>query len=211
IKNNRLIIANTINDIDKYFKHPSCVCFIQDSSLRFFEAYNLIKKWETNENNTLLLIDPYYNPISVLLPFNLYDKKINIFYCPLSFDLNQSNILDIINKNENKQCVYLLSNNLRKAFTNDTKLNLAQNKNRSDEMSDEQRISNFDTYNELLKTDEDCVNPNDTYHYDGKSDIPNETNLSQDSNLNKNKSLNIQNNIIYIYPFKTEHIFFNDF
>ncbi|KMZ86954.1 hypothetical protein PVBG_02795 [Plasmodium vivax Brazil I] len=111
IKNNRLITGNDINDIAKWFRYP-CVCFVQDSSLRFFESSTLLEKWAMEENNSLLLIDPYYDPVSVLAPFHIYLKKINVFFCPISWDLNESDIWEIINTNVNKKCVYLLPHRL---------------------------------------------------------------------------------------------------
>ncbi|KOB86372.1 hypothetical protein PFDG_02094 [Plasmodium falciparum Dd2] len=98
IKNNRLIIGNNINDITKQFRYP-CVCFIHDSSLRFFESSLLLEKWANEQNNTLILVDPFYDPIKVLYPFKIYEKKINVHYCPLSWDLNEFHIKDIIMSN----------------------------------------------------------------------------------------------------------------
>ncbi|CAD2109335.1 hypothetical protein YYG_02503 [Plasmodium vinckei petteri] len=115
IKNNRLIVENSINDASKNFRYP-CVCFIQDSTLRFSEANILLEKWGMDQNNSIILLDPYYDPISVLYPYNIYEKHINVYYCPLYWDLNEMNILNIISTNKNKKSVYLLSHRLEKTF-----------------------------------------------------------------------------------------------
>ncbi|CRG99644.1 small subunit rRNA synthesis-associated protein, putative [Plasmodium relictum] len=190
IKNNRLIIGNTINDICKYFRYP-CVCFIQDSTLRFFESSILLEKWAFNENNSIIFIDPFYDPISILYPFNIYNKKITTYYCPLIWDLNEFNIIDIMNINTNKKCIYILSDRLQAIFKENQEIfeNNTLNYEMNNENVDDEHIS---SENNISKKD------------NNKSDLV--------IDYDKKKFLfDIKNNIIYIYPLKKKEIIFSNF
>ncbi|CRG94150.1 small subunit rRNA synthesis-associated protein, putative [Plasmodium gallinaceum] len=187
IKNNRLIVGNIMNDICKNFRYP-CVCFIQDSTLRFFESSILLEKWAFSENNSIIFIDPFYDPISILYPFNIFNKKINTYYCPLLWDLNEMNIIDIMNSNTNKKCIYILPHTLQNIFK----------KNQ-----------------EIFKDNANCKINNNNVDYERSS---NENNtLERDENKNENDFvidyykrkflLDIKNNIIYLYPLKKKIIY----
>ncbi|SBT79160.1 small subunit rRNA synthesis-associated protein, putative [Plasmodium malariae] len=197
IKNNRLIIGNDTNDICKYFRYP-CVCFIQDSTLRFFESSVLLEKWAKDSNNSIILVDPYYDPISVLYPFHIYHKNINAYYCPLLWDINERNILDIINANTNKKCVYVLPHTLRSMF-------------KKDQSNWEIYPQNVHEYCGPNKNDTpegvNTVIPNNPDEHDDKRDI----NATQNSRTYSYTSHNIKNNVIYLYPLKKREIVFNSF
>ncbi|GAW80515.1 hypothetical protein, conserved [Plasmodium gonderi] len=189
IKNNRLIIGNDINDISKSFRFP-CVCFVQDSTLRFFESPVLFEKWAMDQNNSILLIDPHYNPISVLSPFHIYDKKINVFYCPLFWDLNETSIWDIINTNNNKKCFYLLPHRLESvfsAFDLSSQINIVDVSGKVD--------------NSISEKNRDVENYN-----------KNEDHPAYSSNINnKPHGDKKKYNIIYIYPLQKKNIGYNYF
>ncbi|SBT34548.1 conserved Plasmodium protein, unknown function [Plasmodium ovale wallikeri] len=193
IKNNRLIIGNCINDVSKHFRYP-CVCFVQDSTLRFFESSLLLEKWGTDENNSLILIDPSYDPISVLSPFHIYKKKINPYYCPLFWDLTEINILDIMNSNPNKKCVYILSHNLEKIVTHNY-TNVETNCTNANE----NRALNKDETSKTVK-----------YRY---IDVENgrKTDITQHLHPNGNSPKDVNRSIIYISPLKKKEIIFNSF
>ncbi|GAB66027.1 hypothetical protein PCYB_081880 [Plasmodium cynomolgi strain B] len=189
IKNNRLITGNDINDISKLFRYP-CVCFVQDSSLRFFESSTLLEKWAMEENNSLLLIDPYYDPVAVLAPFHIYLKKINIFFCPISWDLNESDIWEIINTNANKKCVYLLHHRLGGGCSS-PRIN-----------------SQVDTTHEGIKNSYNVGEKNEeeeNYNERGRNPpYGNYTNGNPHGDVNPN-------DIIYIYPLRTREIIYDTF
>ncbi|CAA9987732.1 conserved Plasmodium protein, unknown function [Plasmodium knowlesi strain H] len=189
IKNNRLITGNDINDVTKLFRYP-CVCFVQDSSLRFFESSTLLEKWAMEENNSLLLIDPYYDPVSVLDPFHIYLKKINVFFCPISWDLNESDIWEIINNNPNKKCVYLLPHRLEGGRSS-LKMSSQVDSTHVGEKSSYnvgEKIGEEENYNKRRKN-----SPYGNY-----------------ANGNPHGDVN-PNDIIYIYPLLTREIIYDTF
>ncbi|KJP86000.1 hypothetical protein AK88_04331 [Plasmodium fragile] len=189
IKNNRLITGNDINDINKLFRYP-CVCFVQDSSLRFFESSTLLEKWAMEENNSLLLIDPYYDPVSVLAPFHIYLKKINVSFCPLSWDINETDIWEIINTNANKKCVYLLPHRLGEGCSS----------HRIRIQGDITHVGEKSTYNDGEKNEEE-----ENYNKTG-------TNPPYENYANGNPHADVNpKGIIYIYPLRTREIIYDTF
>ncbi|ANQ07906.1 Uncharacterized protein PCOAH_00022580 [Plasmodium coatneyi] len=189
IKNNRLITGNDINDVTKLFRYP-CVCFVQDSSLRFFESSTLLEKWAMEENNSLLLIDPYYDPVSVLAPFHIYLKKINVFFCPISWDLNESDIWEIIKNNANKKCVYLLPHRLGEGSSSPT----------MSSQLDTTHVGKKSSYNVGEKNGEE-------ENYNNRGSNPPYGNCT---NGNPHGDVN-PNDIIYIYPLNTREIIYDTF
>ncbi|ETB58149.1 hypothetical protein YYC_04221 [Plasmodium yoelii 17X] len=188
IKNNRLIVENSINDISKNFRYP-CVCFIQDSTLRFSEANILLEKWGMDQNNSIILLDPYYDPISVLYPYKIYEKHINVYYCPLCWDLNEMNILHIISTNKNKNCVYLLSHKLEniflKAQTN-TNLSKGEEKNNNNNVNDSKNSNNRSSNPKIPKNSTEKIH-------------------------NIEITLLLKNNIIFIHSLEKKKIIYNNF
>ncbi|EUD67476.1 hypothetical protein C922_02182 [Plasmodium inui San Antonio 1] len=189
IKNNRLITGNDINDITKLFRYP-CVCFVQDSSLRFFESSTLLEKWAMEENNALLLVDPYYDPVSVLAPFHIYLKKINVFFCPISFDLNESDIWEIIKTSANKKCVYLLPHGFERGYSSPW----------ISSQGDTTHVGKQISYNVGEKN-------GGKENYNKSTSNPPYGNYA---NGNPHGEVN-QNDIIYIYPLRTREIIYDTF
>jgi len=60
------------------FKTP-CIVFCGHPSLRFGDALHFIRLWGSNQKNTLLMIDPEFDPNLALGPFQPLSMKFGLF------------------------------------------------------------------------------------------------------------------------------------
>ncbi|ETW36427.1 hypothetical protein PFAG_02761 [Plasmodium falciparum Santa Lucia] len=233
IKNNRLIIGNNINDITKQFRYP-CVCFIHDSSLRFFESSLLLEKWANEQNNTLILVDPFYDPIKVLYPFKIYEKKINVHYCPLSWDLNEFHIKDIImsntknvnvtkdtsHKNINNNINNNINSNINSNINNNINSNINNNINNDINNNKSNSINNNDTHVCVYILPETSKHIFTDIYQMSKNELPlayQNVTIQKDNNNynNHNNHIDIDQdtfrNILFIQPFEKKQIAFDKF
>lgn len=143
-RNNRLFVGESVQNIASVFKSP-CVCFMQDSSLRLFESSDVFKKWMNDEKNTIILVDAAYDPLKLLQPFNILKAKINIYFCPILWQLNEFDILEVMYRNPCQTCEYIIPQELQWFLENANLTDLTMYFQNADDNDD--RVNNHNNAN----------------------------------------------------------------
>lgn len=145
VKNGLLKVYPGINSkFNDDFNQP-CILFASHPSLRFGEACHFVELWKNNPSNSFIFIDPEFNYLDALGPFQpIYA---NIYYFPIDTSLNTNQVLKLLK--ETKYTVQVIMSNAYKANTNEI------------------NMTNLDT----TKIDHSRINPNTNINYYSQNDI----------------------------------------